>query len=212
MAGFQVFPAGTLARGDIQGFLMAQTVMRFADAADRDASLTGNLEDGMMCYLETNGGYYWYDSGLTDPLSGDGGWRPWQTPWTAYTPTWSNFTIGSAQVDCALRWEAGSLRAAGQLYFAADTSIPGTGPVLQTVPLGLTGNGYGSAGAGVYNDQAVNVGVAPLISHLPPNSTNISFSAPGGLIASPTVPHTWTTGDVMTWDILIKVAQTPAAP
>ena len=76
-AGFKNFVTGTtLLEGDLDNYLMAQSIMSFADAAARDAALTSPSE-GMHAFLkDTNklvyyDGAAWQNSGITiaaDPL------------------------------------------------------------------------------------------------------------------------------------------------
>jgi len=52
-AGFKDFASGAiLMAGDVDNYLMRQTVMTFADASARDTALSGYLEEGMICYLK----------------------------------------------------------------------------------------------------------------------------------------------------------------
>ena len=52
-SGFKDFAAGDiLTAADVDGYLMRQTAMTFADAAARDSALSGVLDEGMIAYLE----------------------------------------------------------------------------------------------------------------------------------------------------------------
>lgn len=52
-SGFKDFAAGdVLTAADVDGYLMRQTVMTFADASARDTALSGVLDEGMFAYLE----------------------------------------------------------------------------------------------------------------------------------------------------------------
>jgi len=52
-SGFKDFAAGdVLTAADVDGYLMRQTVMTFADASARDTALSGVLDEGMVAYLE----------------------------------------------------------------------------------------------------------------------------------------------------------------
>jgi len=51
--GFKDWAAGdVLTAADVDGYLMRQTVMTFADASARDTALSGVLDEGMVAYLE----------------------------------------------------------------------------------------------------------------------------------------------------------------
>ena len=45
-------PGDVLTAADVDGYLMRQTVMTFADASARDTALSGVLDEGMVAYLE----------------------------------------------------------------------------------------------------------------------------------------------------------------
>jgi hypothetical protein len=52
-SGYKDFaPGDVLAAADVDGYLMRQTMMTFADAATRDTALSGVLDEGMIAYLE----------------------------------------------------------------------------------------------------------------------------------------------------------------
>jgi hypothetical protein len=82
----KTFVAGTLATAsDVNTYLMDQSVMTFASAAARTTALPSPIE-GMTTYLEDTNELTVYDGSA---------WRIFNTSWTAYTPTYSNFTLGS---------------------------------------------------------------------------------------------------------------------
>lgn len=61
-SGFKDFAAGdVLTAADVDGYLMRQTVMTFADASARDTALSGVLDEGMVAYLEDTDVFSVYD-------------------------------------------------------------------------------------------------------------------------------------------------------
>lgn len=61
-SGFKDWAAGdVLTAADVDGYLMRQTVMTFADASARDTALSGVLDEGMMAYLEDTNVTTFYD-------------------------------------------------------------------------------------------------------------------------------------------------------
>jgi hypothetical protein len=61
MAGRKVFaPATVLTATDVNSFLMDQAVMVFADGAARTTAI-GTPVEGMLTYLESTGGYQYWD-------------------------------------------------------------------------------------------------------------------------------------------------------
>lgn len=82
-SGFKDFAAGDiLTAADVDGYLMRQTVMTFADASARDAALSGVLDEGMVAYLEdTNATTYYTGSAWID-IRGLGGGAIAEAPGT----------------------------------------------------------------------------------------------------------------------------------
>ena len=61
-SGFKDWTAGdVLTAADVDGYLMRQTVMTFADASARDTALSGVLDEGMVAYLEDDDVFTVYD-------------------------------------------------------------------------------------------------------------------------------------------------------
>jgi len=61
-SGFKDWTAGdVLTAADVDGYLMRQTVMTFADSSARDTALSGVLDEGMVAYLEDVDQFTTYD-------------------------------------------------------------------------------------------------------------------------------------------------------
>ena len=61
-SGFKDFaPGDILTAADVDGYLMRQTVMTFADASARDTALSAVLDEGMVAYLEDSDYFTVYD-------------------------------------------------------------------------------------------------------------------------------------------------------
>lgn len=200
-SGFKNFGAETAASGDIDGYLMRQSIMAFDDTTERDTDLTGLLEDGMVCYVRDINAFYFYDSGITLPTGGVSGWRPWYSQWGAFAPTWTNFTLGNGTFVGVYRWELGSLHTRGQVTVGSTSAFTGT--LLLQIPAAYTGDAYGSQGKSVLNDTGTRLYSAT--TSVAPSGTNIAWThgETGGLVNS-TSPFTWANGDVFTWDIVIN--------
>lgn len=87
MSGFKDFSDGSYLTGDeVDGYLMRQSVMRFASAAVRDSNLVaGILAEGMLAYLEDTNILYMYNgSAWVSFLS--------TQPGSIYTTTYSGTT------------------------------------------------------------------------------------------------------------------------
>jgi len=60
--GYKDFTVGqVLTSAEVDGYLMQQTVMKFADASARTTALTGVLAEGMMSYLADTNAVEKYD-------------------------------------------------------------------------------------------------------------------------------------------------------
>jgi len=60
-SGFKDWAAGdVLTAADVDGYLMRQTAMTFADASARDTALSGVLDEGMVAYLEDTDRFTFY--------------------------------------------------------------------------------------------------------------------------------------------------------
>ena len=192
--GFKDFTAATALSADVDNYLMRQTIMRFASTAARDSALSGNLEDGMFCMtLDTHSIFYYNGSA----------WIPFNTPWTTYTPSWTNLTVNSGTVNFAkYRYSAGDFRCRGQLTFAADTSVTGT--IFQTIPNSVTADAGFQGGTGLAND--VGTRIYPLVVAATISSTTFSwFTDVTGGNVNATVPFAWGNTDVLTWDLTVGV-------
>ena len=200
-SGFKNFGAEILTSGDVDGYLMDQAVMSFADITARDAALSGRLADGMIAYARDVNAYYFYDAGITLPTGGVTGWRPWYSQWGAYSPSWTNLTVGDGTVVAVYRWELGSLHFRGQLTFGASTSISGT--VSMAMPDSRVGDAYSSMGNAIILDNGTRLYVAQ--AHIAPSATAVNFVHSEGGVINSTSPMTWVTGDVLGWDIVANV-------
>lgn len=70
-AGFKDFASGAiLTAGDVDNYLMRQTVMTFADASARDTALSAVLDEGMVAYLEDTDTVTVYDGSAWNDITG----------------------------------------------------------------------------------------------------------------------------------------------
>ena len=195
-SGYKSSWAGTVASGDLKGFLMAQTVMTFDDKADRDAQLAGNLEDGMVCYLRNIGAYFWYDSNMVAPVSSDG-WRPLMSNWGVQANiVWQNLTPNNAVVESVYRWEMGDIHMRGSIVLGSTTVISGI--VGFKGLLNRTADQYDSHGSGRIIDTGTKV--EPCVPYFPDSGDYMQFASASGLVDANT-PHVWANGDALHWDI-----------
>lgn len=73
-AGFKDFASGAiLTAGDVDNYLMRQSVMTFADASARDTALSAVLDEGMVAYLKDTDSVTVYDGSAWNAIGGGGG-------------------------------------------------------------------------------------------------------------------------------------------
>ena len=71
--GFKDFTVGqVLTSAEVDGYLMQQTIMKFADAAARNAALTSVLAEGMFAYLADTNSTEYYDGSAWQSISNPG--------------------------------------------------------------------------------------------------------------------------------------------
>jgi len=131
-SGFKDWTAGdVLTAADVDGYLMRQTVMTFADASARDTALSGVLDEGMVAYLEDTDEVTVYDGSDWVIYAG----RGYSYVQTVYFTTSGTFT------KATYPW----LRA---VKVIAQGGGGGGGGVAQPASTGESGAGAGGSGGG----------------------------------------------------------------
>lgn len=194
--GFKDFGAEVAASADVDNYLMRQAVMKFASEAARNTALSGNLEQGMYAVTLDTDSLWYYDGSA---------WVPKDTPWADYTPTWTNVTVGNGTLVAKYRYTNGDIRQRGYLTFGSTTAFTGT--VQQDIAQSETSDAGSSEAVGRANDSGT--AIYPVQVFVDPSDTQIQFSADNGTscsVITASYPHTWATGDTLTWDITIPIA------
>jgi hypothetical protein len=71
--GYKDFTVGqVLTSAEVDGYLMQQTIMKFADASARTTALTGVLAEGMFSYLADTNSTEYYDGSAWQSISNPG--------------------------------------------------------------------------------------------------------------------------------------------
>lgn len=131
MAGYKDFQNGnTLDESELDGYLMRQTVMRFATEAARDSALTGVLEDGMVTYTDDNDVLWIRDGGAWDYL--DSGAITYTPAWTAVT---SNPAIGNGTITGRYWRRRDKLVTVEIIITTGTTTTYGSGAYLFSLPV-----------------------------------------------------------------------------
>jgi hypothetical protein len=177
---YTTFVAGTEAlASDINTYLMNQTVMVFANAAARDAALTSPTE-GMVTYQEGSNHLTVYTG--TE-------WVTFDTAWTTYTPTFTNFTLGNGTVT-AQYFKVGKMVTV-QVAVTLGTTSAVSGLIGVSLPVAFASAdrfvGY-ARGSVVINYIMHVIGVGAIMN-LYAISTSGAYAATTN--TSATIPNTW---------------------
>ena len=182
-SGFKDFsPGGILTAADVDGYLMRQTVMTFASDAARNAALASVLDEGMVVYLEDAPNRMMYYDGTT-----------WQYLWSdavAFTPSWSNLTVGSG-THTASYWYLGNSVHFQVLFSLGVGSAVGSTPSM-TLPNSHVAVGYTAGSATYHRVSATGFWSGGWVISNGQNA--VTLSGPTGTPAS-TAPFTWASGD-----------------
>lgn len=204
-SGYKTFVAGTLATAsDVNGYLMTQSVMSFASASARDTALSGNLAEGMVCYLQDTDALLYYSGSAWVRFA------PVYVPPTTYTPT-HNITLGSGGTITA------SYQVVGKQMRVRIKVTLGASPTMPTNPSFTVPSGYTIVRTTGFMDGIVDMqqsasgaylGVAQAYS-----STQFYARALNSGVAylqlaavSATVPFTWAINNTLEIDVMFEVA------
>lgn len=133
---FKTFVAGTEGlASDINTYLMEQSVMVFTNQTARDADLP-TPNEGMVCYLTASDHLTIYNGSA---------WLIVDTKWTDYTPTFTNFTLGNANITSRY-FQIGKLVTV-QIGITLGTTSAVTGQVTVSVPVSAAAIANGSGDA-----------------------------------------------------------------
>lgn len=198
---YKTFVAGTEGlASDINTYLMNQTVMVFTNAAARNADLTSPTE-GMTVYLTASDHYQIYNG--TD-------WVTFDIAWNAYTPTFTNLTLGTGGTTSTYYARIGKTVIV-QGYITFGTS-PTVGAIRISLPVDVASSNRNIGNGQVYMRDSVAargyIGFAQLAGSAPSYFT-IQASRADATYAyytnqSATIPHTWTSNDYLSFTIIYQ--------
>lgn len=177
-----------------------------ANATTRAALVTdGDVFEGFLVFQADTGVIYKYTSSA---------WRAWESNWISYTPTFTNFTIGTggaASNTSSYKYVAGDVRMYGSAVLGTSgasvgTTVSFTLPVTAQTP--PTNYYYGTAGI------MIDSGTTERNIFIRANGTsttsaqllnaNATTGLPQGVTS--TSPWTWAAGDSVNYDFTYRAA------
>ena len=192
--GFVNFSAGQVfTEAQVDG-IMRQTTMVFASASARDTALSGVLDEGMTVYLEDTNSYYFYTGSA---------WKPLLTQWTAFTPTWTNLTVGNGTNVGRYRYVGDQLQVKVRFTFGSTSAVTGGSSFALPNSETAANDGTRNIGHAWFLDATSTdaVGWASVNG----NSSNVFMYVSTVTVLSSTVPFTWATSDIIEAQIDVTV-------
>lgn len=144
-------------------------------------------------------------------------WKAWESDWTTYTPTMTNFTVGtggSVKNVWAWKYEAGVVRVRFRLVLGSSGSsvAPGSSVVSFALPVSMAALDHTFEplnGSGTITNSAVSDRKAVVFLADDSDVTEFrvySIASPDFLPITPTSPHTWASGSRLSGEFTYKPA------
>lgn len=184
----------------------ASGVRLYKAATTTARDLLTDMVTGDLCLVAANGITYRYSGSA---------WKAWSSDWISYTPTATNFTIGtggSAASVFRYRYEDGLVRVRFRATLGTSGASVGTTPSFTLPVTSVTPPHRISAYDGVGSAlDASAVAVANLFMYDNDNSTTVfrlytvAATVAAGVITA-TAPWTWAAGDSIQGDFVFEAA------
>ena len=128
--------------------------------------------------------------------------------YTAYTPTWTNVTIGNATVDVSY-WQANKfVYVRGRVVWGSTTSVSGV--ITMNLPVTAKAVTFPVIGQAHFDDAGVAAYYGAVMQASTTNVQFWAFNAAGTYVretvTSATVPMTWGTNDTLTFVFTYEAA------
>lgn len=128
-----------------------------------------------------------------------------QTAWTAYTPTWTNLTVGNGTQDHSYYQDGPTVHVRGRIEFGSTTSISGT--VTLTLPVTPKSSTWF---IGIVRGQDASASFARFVGSAETNTaiwgSQMAPHFDGLTQMAASVPFGWTTSDAMTYSLTYEAA------
>lgn len=182
------FTAGEVLTAANMNISASTGVPVFATTTTRDAAFGGTgektLAEGQYCYIEANNETQFYNGTA---------WETVLLPWTAYTPTWTNLTVGNATQSWSYQVVNQIVTVSGRLTLGTTSAV--TGVPKMTLPVNRNSVAITLIGFGTLGDAGATTFMAyPISTEL--DSVFYFAVGTGGAYASEastsaTVPFIW---------------------
>ena len=189
---YKVWTVGEkLKAADVNSYLMAQTIPAFATTAARDSAITSPVE-GQTVFIELNDIYQYYNGSSWQNLLFAGAW-------VAYTPTLTNFTLGSGGTSSFYYQVIGKqVNVRGRITLGTGGSLSGIPSF--TLPVNcVLSNQFWNA-----NVRLLDFGTETYLGQVSLSTTGAQVNCIGAagtyatsLSVNATRPMTWTASDQM---------------
>lgn len=194
--GKKVFVNGDpLLASELNEYLMAQSVMAFANATDRDAAI-GVPIYGQTAYLNDVQQLTIFNDAVWVPIS--------LRSWVSYTPTLTNFTVGNGSFSAAYTQIGSTVHVRFRFTYGSTSTAPG-GAFTASLPIQPSINALGH---GLIQDASGSDYPAQVYTSANTFTMRVSNSAgtyATWATASSTVPVTPANGDIYTAYITYQV-------
>lgn len=201
-AGYKTFLTGdVLTADDTQTYFMDQVVTTFADTTARDAAITAPQE-GQVSYSLADNAYYVY-SGTA--------WIPYDIAWVAWTPTFTNLTLGTGSTTSTFYSRIGKTIVA-QGYVNLGTTPTVSGQIQLTLPVDHASSNRSSVVGQLllrdFSPGTSYVGNVTLTGSAPAKMSLQALNSAGTYLTassqSATVPFTWADSDFFSFTIMYQ--------
>jgi hypothetical protein len=131
---------------------------------------------------------------------------PLFSAWTAYTPVWTNLTVGNGtntgrylQVGKAVVYQ-------GQITWGSTTSATGSNTTVSLPVTAATVTGLGFQGSGYINDAGSRFYMVNVWRGSATTALFVHSESGGAGLVTGTAPMTWATSDALSWQLMYEAA------
>jgi len=131
---------------------------------------------------------------------------PFFSAWTAYTPVWTNLTVGNATNTGRYVQVGKWVIYQGQITWGSTTSATGSNTTVSLPVTAATVTGLGFQGSAYINDSGTRFYIANVWRGSATTALFVHSESGGSGLVTGTAPQTWATGDVLSWQVMYEAA------